>query len=634
MASAQASDISAARYGYDFVVATTQASINATMEAFLATLQEPIVTAVFVASHDNPPIATPIPFADLMKLANNVDPFTIPDNTSTDDPRIKSLLNARFMGGFKARIGLPHVPDITKLPQMVLLGTSASQVTFNMYCSQFEIIQLTPGGGYSTEGSWFHQSQPASKPWSFTSQVNLQLVPVDRSAYNQLPPAVYQRTRGLDNAGSNFSVQQLLFDLTSAKLMTEPTINGVPSNSALWIALSTFFTGAYFQEMQADGQPILSCSVPVTNAQPSTMTLTSFEYEVNEYKDATKSMDPLDIQQLTTLGYLCAADGHHLPPATVFDWNWVDASQLGDHHGTIAINRKTLANYYAAQLEPFMKRVCVSVYTNVVYDAKKVETDFSWTLTGGQTPTITYPDPTDPTNKSPETVCRADYTSHYKDSAGDNDDLGVLELKTTYSLTVDFVGTTIVVTQHSVCYMYARSLQTDGSGNVVDSTIVDTYTLGIDTTGKLQVDGYTTKKTDNPTVPSVNWFLNFFTNFNDLSTEVSKTCQCVASDLQSVPISTIQDYVFPGGQTFIYKQVFFSDYQDLVAFINYVDPSAVQKAPVAKVQTTQPVKALPPAPSHVAQALHLPDMRNVPEIPGMLFPGNGLPGFPREKLAV
>ena len=40
--SASQSQLSAARYGYDFVVATTQASINATMKQFLSGLTEPL----------------------------------------------------------------------------------------------------------------------------------------------------------------------------------------------------------------------------------------------------------------------------------------------------------------------------------------------------------------------------------------------------------------------------------------------------------------------------------------------------------------------------------------------------------------------------------------------------------------
>ena len=54
--SSNASDISGTKFGYDFVVATTQASINATMLNFFSTRKEPTVVVCFVADSKGNPV--------------------------------------------------------------------------------------------------------------------------------------------------------------------------------------------------------------------------------------------------------------------------------------------------------------------------------------------------------------------------------------------------------------------------------------------------------------------------------------------------------------------------------------------------------------------------------------------------
>jgi hypothetical protein len=43
------------------------------------------------------------------------------------------------------------------------------------------------------------------------------------------------------------------------------------------------------------------------------------------------------------------------------------------------------------------------------------------------------------------------------------------------------------------------------------------------------------------------------------------------TSLQDIPTSTVQNFVFPGGATFTFADVSFSDNQDLVSHIVYAD---------------------------------------------------------------
>lgn len=92
--SASQSQLSAARYGYDFVVATTQASINATMKQFLSALTEPVVTLCYCADNAGNPV--PLPYDELVKKANGSDPFAVPANADpTSNSDLKNLVGAR-----------------------------------------------------------------------------------------------------------------------------------------------------------------------------------------------------------------------------------------------------------------------------------------------------------------------------------------------------------------------------------------------------------------------------------------------------------------------------------------------------------------------------------------------------------
>jgi hypothetical protein len=76
--------------GFDYVVAVTQDSINATLEEYLfGGLPEVIICYTYDES--TPPNLVPIDYAVLVASANKTDPFSVPDGTSGRDPMPLSL---------------------------------------------------------------------------------------------------------------------------------------------------------------------------------------------------------------------------------------------------------------------------------------------------------------------------------------------------------------------------------------------------------------------------------------------------------------------------------------------------------------------------------------------------------------
>jgi len=561
------SNLSSSLYGYDFVVATTQASINATMKNFMSSIGEPEVKICYVADAVGNP--TRIDYSDLLNLADGSDPFSVPDGAdpATDKDLLK-LQKARFMVGFKARIGDPPGYAPTSIPDIVTLGTDTSAVTFRLMCSELIVVQLTPAGGYNT-GSWLNASQPQGNAWFFTSKVDMRMFSTGENAYDKLPPAVREQIKNLGNDA--FSVKQLLFDLDNAALETVPEMYGVSPGTPLYRVLQQYFIGEYFTAMRAQGEPLLGCAItrPGT-VDRSTFSMTDLNIEVSPFRGSTGSVvhNPTPEQQdLATLNYLCETDSDRPLPPVRFDWNWIDS--LGDRDGVLSINRNTFANYFKQLLMNNVSACCYLPYVRVWLSGfLDTDVNFQWSLTNGQTPTVTMP-------VSGSTVLKYNYYAGAEDKAGPNGSAADTTLSTSMDVSVDFSGNTIVVTRHLVVYLKITRTGIDLHGNVVDRTITDTYTLTVDQDGKL-LSKHASVPVDISSIPTLNGFDNFFIDLNSVINKIHDSVAGFSNTwFKELPVSFPQSFVFPGGNTFLFKDVQFSSYQDLTAGISYADPTSV-----------------------------------------------------------
>jgi hypothetical protein len=564
---ASQSNLSAAGYGYDLVLATTQASINTQMKTFLSMGSMPVVNICYVADAKGNP--TPIDYETLKKNAKGSDPFLIPDGVDpSTNQDFKNLFAARFMVGFRAQIGLPPGYAPAAIPDVVTLGADTASVIFNLMCSEFIAVQLNPGGGFAP-ASWMNQSQPDGNAWLFTSKVDMRMFATDQSKYNLLPPAVQQQIANL--GGDAFSVQQLLFDLDNAALESIPVMSGVKPGTTLYTVLQTDFLGAYFAAMQASGSPILGCAITQAPSDPSPLVLSNLQFQVSPLLNADGSPIPQPTpaqQQLATLGYLCEADNGPPIAPRAFGWNWIDPSDASQ--GVVAVNRNTFAGYFRQQLTPFVMRNCYLPYTRVwlsgFFDQN---VHFAWNMTPYQTPTVTAP----PTGS---TVLQYHWSGYAEDQAGLNGDMGHLTLSTTMDCSVQFTGNTIVITQHLVVYLYVKVLATGAGANVIDKQITDTYTLSVTGEGQIVSSPPSTAIVDNSSNPSTNGFLNFFADAQAIINSIDGWISTyVATNLTDIPLSTVQGFIFPGGDTFAFHDAIFSNNQDLTGTITYGAPGTV-----------------------------------------------------------
>jgi hypothetical protein len=79
---------------------------------------------------------------------------------------------------------------------------------------------------------------------------------------------------------------------------------------------------------------------------------------------------------------------------------------------------------------------------------------------------------------------------------------------------------------------------------------------------------------DNSQNPDANDFLNFWADVQTLANNVTQWAKSIATtNLTDVPVSFVQNFIFPGGSTFSFTDASFSVNQDLVSHITYASVS-------------------------------------------------------------
>ena len=249
------SHLSLSQYGYDYVVATSQGAINATLKEYLSGLRQPEFIVCYSADSNGK--AVQVDYQQLVATCE-VDPFSISgDADPMTNQQLLDLFQARFMFGIKASLGLPRGLQPLDVPDIVTLSGDTSAVTYTLMCADFQVVELAVGYG---PRQWLNQSQ-GSTPWLFTSKVDLRLAD-SGSNYSNLPPAIQAAIKNLGQDA--FGIQQLLFDLDNAGLESTPAITNVQPGSPLFDCLQNDFLNVYFKALQANGEPVLAYVVKKT----------------------------------------------------------------------------------------------------------------------------------------------------------------------------------------------------------------------------------------------------------------------------------------------------------------------------------------------------------------------------------
>ena len=572
---AKASNLSLPQYGYDLVVATTQDAINATTKQFLAAFESQVKE--FVACYkyvDRDHQAEPLDYEAAKKAIGGTDPFTIKDGDN-DNPKVKALDDLGFTFAFRAKLGLPSGLPPTAIPDVVMLDQGNAKVTYQLFFAEFDILML--GGRRALE--WTKLSQPSGKPWVFKFNVSIDLRTGGDTEFNKLPPDVQKKVKDL-NPGTAFSVQQLYLDLNTAGLQSAPDIVGLDKSTTAYVALTRIFLNTYWERLRkTSGDVLLGYTVKPAKPNPRTPSFVPTDINIEVSPNVDVGGNPTKKYKLYTLDYLVMSDNHVLPAPAQFPWNWVTEAEETDFHGAMAIKKARFVSYLNQVLSPSLNQICIEPHISISFPKVGQILYRTDPFTKEQT-AQTYRMVSDGTSK----VLTFDYEGkmHVKASQG----LAWAEYGiycNTHSdvyLENNLIRTSTLFNGHVVLKAFEGGVD----GNLVRYKVETSYMMNVDSQGGLVVKlAEGSPKLDNQSQkvdPDI--WSRFIT--------LGKINECV-DRLQNVILSPISRFltghdqslldiingssawVFPGAQTFTYKDVYFSDHHDLVTHITYVDPT-------------------------------------------------------------
>ena len=550
-----AADSNLAPTKFDYVVAVTQDSINASLAQYL---YDGVGEATLCYVYDATGTLNRVLYATFVET--QTDPFEIPADTPSTDHRIQTLNDAGFAFAVKVRLGLPPGVAPSDLAPIVVLQPRQSKVVYTMLFAEFEATALN----YGPRGSmtWFNQSQPAGTAWKFTGTVDLDFA---NAAFASLPEPVQRRLQDIGDA-QMFSAQQLYYDLNSTDLEQGFQFENIVSNSALDTFMIGDFLNTYLAQL-AGGEVLGYGANQLTATPASSLAVTALNFFTPDA--VAGSGAPY------TLNYLCAMNNGSLPDTTHadFDWDWVEPSEVSQYDGVAALNRDTLANYLNSAVLPSGGTLLQYVESNcylptVTVTHSGLDLDFAWGMAAG-TPTIQIA----PALAGQPILLAYSYGSPMaSDEAGLDGVLGKMEMSSAYSMSINCSGAQMTVTQHLVVYVYARISAKSASGNVIDRTITDTYTIGVDAAGSLVALLESSFTIDESQSLDTTGDFAFFTDLPELIDDVNAwKDKNVGNQLTDVPVAFIQNFVFPGGKTFSFADAAFSTTMDLVSHITYAD---------------------------------------------------------------
>ncbi|UKZ54148.1 hypothetical protein TrVGV298_007954 [Trichoderma virens] len=555
--------------GCDFVVATTQASINSGMLEYLAEATQPIEYICFLRDKSGIP-SEQISLEKLKELTGGIDPFYIPDGTSYDDPRLKALSKAGFKVGIKMQMGLPPGVTPRDLTIVNFEDGNAKTALFNLYCSQLTVIDNTPPDYYGDGGYWGVWSQPSGQPW--TAQIRVDLLAKDlddelNTPYlNNHPKVKQQIKKNLQNlSGTAFSLQQLMYNLDSASLQTLPTFPTLDPKSDAAYVLGEYFVNRYQTSAKEHGLPLLSVSAVAQPRDESELQITAMERFIMLLKDGNGM--PIEHgdkaqQSATTLNYLCAVNNHQLPYITNLNWNWVRPDEVNERSGMMAINRNVLLQSISDKVKEAAPASC--------YKIQFALGDDNITMSPGGTPTITIA-------SSGSNVIHVEYSDNCDDISVDTGEWFCnMRLQTKYTCDITFSGQSINVNQEiekNLDCISAFVMDPDGNAPGPEIIVepdkyewryIDTsassqaYDLSVNQNGALQL----TKGANSASSTS-----KFSDNYINPDFDTASVTPFVQEWLKRVPewksveihgleISQLHTFIFPGGKTFTYKKSF------------------------------------------------------------------------------
>lgn len=560
--------LSSTKYGYDMVVGITEEAINNQLADYLGWYDGPGMIQWFQQKEENSPY-------EIMKPMDlgGVDIFDIP--TGGDIPEALTDESCHFVAAIRAKFGWP-ADSSTDSPDIINLDRGIKSVSFKMFFSEFQIVKLSWG---RRGPIWTNVSQTEEKPLVFEYVVDLNF---GSAELGELSPEQQQQLRNL-NPSSAWSVQQLYLDLTTASLLKSPEFS---SGEAGTIIQNFVHQGGAWERFTEKGRVVLAHTVKKINAQPinaPSMVPTDLKLGISGFLEENGHHNTES--PLTTLNYLMMTDQDVMPGQFGgFEWNWVQPNDRSNFNGCMAVKRSKFIRFLndmlckksGDQIRPPINDICLVPDTFISWG--KVSIDKCWSKLSPDTNHIVLTE-----HSSGETVLSLTYQKQHEDTSERfYTAKAVNMLRYTLNFSVKLVANEIRMNIRNEVYSKLKTDLSDfgtSKGIIGGYTLNPVYVIGVNHDGCLHAN--LKKGTDKPspiahtrdeglfagidgTSGTLNDWEGFFDSF------VKDSLKGFEGDISSFLKNSGQLFIFPGGKTFSFSSPSFSDQQDLIAELTYV----------------------------------------------------------------
>ena len=579
--------------GCSMVVAVTQESVNAVLKEYLDNFSGGFENEAYaINADDQGNVFYEAVDYDSVKRTVGMDLYDISDNEAERTPEQKEAVRKAYedMGfvlGFRFRIGLPEVKDVSALRDIVTFLesdiTSIANVKYTMYLREFEIITITP---VPRRGLVFKKLiQSPERPWYFTSRVKLAMSGVE---FSELSKDLQDKMKPKDSGGNLkldqvVSIQQLYMNLNTASLTDEFHLEGFSENEEIYKLFKNGFLSRYVKRCKENGEIILGYMAkqfPEPIGDPLVKP-DDFNFCILPYYGEDGNADS-DQQGMYTLNYVFSDKNEKSPDlkryADQVRWNWIDASEKGDMHGMMIVDRQAILERLMDHFEESMKIILLQ--PELQTDVNLVKADYTYNLVRNkdEVPEFVY--------DSEEHKYKYEYNKSKRDHASY---VNTVEMELNYkvgaSMTFDMNYTKFIVHIESDGY-----LKIDGGvakGKLYDTTLEYGVRFAVDQNGKLIIQPDSEfKETKGKTEVTSDCWIDFVTagtgddtlkavkNFiSDRADEYKRKAELSAVSA----FSHIMCWVFPGGRVFTFKNPQYSKNGNVMVGITYVQPDDEEK---------------------------------------------------------
>ncbi len=301
--------------GYDIVVAVTQQSINESIANYLYQIDKQVDLYYTVDSK-----------GELVRVASE-------DKASYV---FTGILDYAEQSGKPIPIVTLHVPGE---PQMIHYNITFRKATF-----------------YSkTEPKFKLEQTEEDEPWVIRLRVSLAL---QEAELEKLPEKVREKIKKyVQNLSPDmFSIQQLYVDLNTAVFDEFQGMQGMTSFAQ---GVFTAIIKDYIQIQKNQGDILFGIGITHASSEivpAATFLPTALNFCITPYQDSTGAAKP----ELDTLNYLVMTQ-NHISPRDIpqsFDFNWVEDES---DHGVMAIRRELIIPFITDQLNPILAKLCPKI---------------------------------------------------------------------------------------------------------------------------------------------------------------------------------------------------------------------------------------------------------------------------------